>query len=367
MERNPYFWMIDTAGNQLPYFDYLRVDVAGDVELYNLKVTAGETDAALWFPDFANMELFKANELFGNYQTILAKDMSGVGGSLTFNVSYVEDMAVGDLMRDLDFRRAVSLGMDRDKWNEVLCFGLCEAHPAAPLKGMPWWSDSFMDEYYAYDPERANEMLDGLGLDQRDSEGYRLMENGERLALTLTSGYASTNSWAELFTQDMKEIGIEIIYNLLEPVAQEEALTSNQTHLMAGGVGRITLFGRGTPDNWALQISDRSRHFWGPGYLQWMATNGEEGVEPSEDLLEQMAKWDIFTQLPADSSEAAEFGTDYFQWFADNLYMVGGHGLGLKPFIIHNTIGGFPKDVDLYFGSDNNFFHPYYPELWFRK
>ncbi len=367
MERNPYFYMVDTAGNQLPYFDYLRVDVAGDVELYNLKLTAGEADVALWFPSFANMELYKANELSGNYQTLLAKSVAGVEGSLTFNVSYVEDMVVGDLMRNLDFRRAISLGMNRDKWNDVLCFGLCEPHPAAPLKSMPWWSDSFIDEYYAFDPDRANQMLDDLGLDQRDSEGYRLMEDGRRLILTLTSAYAATNSWAELFTQDMRDIGIEIIYNLLEPVAQEAALTSNQVHLSAGGVGRITLFGRGTPDNWALHLSDRSRHFWGPGYLQWMASDGEEGVEPPEELMEQMAKWEVFSQLPADSPEAAEFGKAYFQWFIDNMYLIGGHGLGQQPFIIHNTIGGFPKDADLYFGSDNNFYQPYNPELWYRK
>jgi peptide/nickel transport system substrate-binding protein len=276
-------------------------------------------------------------------------------------------MVKGDLMRNIDFRRAVSLGINRDNWNEVLCFGLCEPHPYAPLKSMPWWSDTFWNEYYDYDVEKANQMLDDLGLDQRDGEGYRLMENGERLSLTFTSGYAGCNQTAELFIQDMQDLGIEIIYSLLDPTTQGEASAANETQLMCGGAGRITLFGRGTPDNWALRTTDISRHFWGAGFLQWMRTEGEEGVEPPDFIKEATDKWDTFTQLPADSPEAAEFGKEYFQFFADQMFGITGAGIGLKPFIVSNTIGGFPREAELYFGSDNNFYHPYYPELWFRK
>jgi peptide/nickel transport system substrate-binding protein len=366
MERNPYFWMVDTAGNQLPYFDYVRFDAVGDMELYNLKLTAGDADVAMWFPSFENMELYKANEADGEYTTLIAQYMNECAGAFAFNMGYQEDAAIGDLMRNIDFRRAISLGLDRENMNDVMYFGLAEPHPTAPWKDMPWWSESFWNEYYEYDPELANQMLDELGLDQFDAEGYRLMEDGERLTLILTGDYAYFNIAAELIIDDMKQLGIEIIYKLLDPSAFSDASLNNELQLTARGISRGTLFGRGTPDNWALRPADVGRHRWGPAFIQWIASDGEEGVEPPDYILDHVSKWDTFVQMPSDSPEAAEFGKEYFQFFADQLFMLCGPGIPPQPFIVGNDIGNFPRE-DLKFASDNNFYHPYYPELWYRE
>jgi len=364
MERNPYFWMVDTAGNQLPYFDYYRVDGVGDPELYNLKLTAGDADVAMWFPTFENMELYKANELEGGYATLIAMYPNECAGSFGINQAYQEDMVLGDLLRDIDFRRAISLGMDRDNMNDVMYFGLAEPHPTAPWKQMPWWSETFWNEYYTYDVPRANQMLDDLGLDQRDAAGYRLRPDGERLTLILTGDYAYFNIAAELFIDDMNQLGIEIIYKLLEPSSFAEGVINNELQLMARGITRGTLFGRGLPDSWALRTV--ANHRWGGAFTQWIQTNGEEGVEPPDWILEHCLQWDEFEKLPSDSPEAAEFGKEYFQWFADNLFQLCGPGIPPQPFIVGNDIVNFPRE-NLLFMSDNNFYHPYYPELWYRK
>ncbi len=36
-ERNPYYFKVDTQGNQLPYVDYVTIDYAGDPEIMNLR------------------------------------------------------------------------------------------------------------------------------------------------------------------------------------------------------------------------------------------------------------------------------------------------------------------------------------------
>ena len=154
MERNPYFWYVDTEGNQLPYFDYARIEAVGDTELLNLKFTAGDADVSLWWGTFNNIELYKANELTGGYTTLIASYPNECAGGMSFNQAYQDDKVIGDLLRNIDFRRAVSLGYDRQNMNDVLYFGLAEKHPTAPLKSMPWWSDTFWNEYYEFDQAR---------------------------------------------------------------------------------------------------------------------------------------------------------------------------------------------------------------------
>ena len=44
MERNPYYWAVDTAGNQLPYIDRVVLTLAENLEVLNLRAIAGEYD-----------------------------------------------------------------------------------------------------------------------------------------------------------------------------------------------------------------------------------------------------------------------------------------------------------------------------------
>ena len=44
LERNPYFHQVDPEGNQLPYMDFIEVTLAGDQDLYALRLSAGELD-----------------------------------------------------------------------------------------------------------------------------------------------------------------------------------------------------------------------------------------------------------------------------------------------------------------------------------
>jgi len=365
MERNPYFWYVDTEGNQLPYFDYARIEAVGDTELLNLKLTAGDADVSLWWGTFNNIELYKANELSGGYTTLIASYPNECAGGMSFNQAYQDDMVIGDLLRNIDFRRAISLGYDRQNMNDVLYFGLAEKHPAAPLKSMPWWSDTFWNEYQAtYDPVKANKMLDDLGLNKRDNEGYRLLPNGQRLAMTLTGDYAYYNIQAEMIIGDMKDLGMEVIYKLLDPTAFGQSLLNNEMQLIGRlGPSRMTLFGRGYPDQWALETSGNE---WGRPFVEWKLSKGERGVEPPAEITVHTDKWAEFVSVPSDSPRAAEIGKEYFQYFADQLFFLCGAGIPPQPFIIGNDIGNFPSE-NLVFASDNNFYHPYYPELWYRK
>ena len=44
LERNPYYWGVDTDGNQLPYIDRITMTLAENLEVRNLRAIAGEYD-----------------------------------------------------------------------------------------------------------------------------------------------------------------------------------------------------------------------------------------------------------------------------------------------------------------------------------
>ena len=68
MERNPYFWQVDTAGNQLPYIDEIRLGVEQDAETLVLQVIAGEIDMQARHLDAAkNTPVFYENAERGGY------------------------------------------------------------------------------------------------------------------------------------------------------------------------------------------------------------------------------------------------------------------------------------------------------------
>ena len=44
LRRNPYFWQVDTAGNQLPYIDTLNLKVISDIQSIVLAAIGGQLD-----------------------------------------------------------------------------------------------------------------------------------------------------------------------------------------------------------------------------------------------------------------------------------------------------------------------------------
>ena len=69
--RNPFYHVIDTAGNQLPYIDTIRQQVVESKDLIPLKAMAGEVDFQRTQPSFGDFPIYKQNEASGGYKTYL--------------------------------------------------------------------------------------------------------------------------------------------------------------------------------------------------------------------------------------------------------------------------------------------------------
>src|SRR4029453_2008520 len=67
LERNPYFWAVDTDGNQLPYIDKMSLTLAETLEIANLRAIAGELDLQTRHMDLQKLPVFLENREKSNY------------------------------------------------------------------------------------------------------------------------------------------------------------------------------------------------------------------------------------------------------------------------------------------------------------
>ena len=117
--RNPFYHVIDTAGNQLPYFDGIRQQVVESGDLIPLKAMAGEVDFQRTQLSFGDFPIYKENEASGGYKTYLFEN-NGSSFALGFALNYThQDPVLREIFNDIRFRQALSLAIDRDDIGET--------------------------------------------------------------------------------------------------------------------------------------------------------------------------------------------------------------------------------------------------------
>ena len=138
---------------------------------------------------------------------------NGSDTTLQFNQSYAADAEVGKWLRNADFRRALSLGIDRDQLNETFWLGVGIRGSAVPADASPYNPGAaWRSKWSTHDPDKANAMLDAAGLTKKDSEGFRVRtDNGERLRIEVQAvkAFLPWPQQPEMIAQQWKKIGID--------------------------------------------------------------------------------------------------------------------------------------------------------------
>src|SRR6185436_17734968 len=143
--RNPYFHRVDRAGQQLPYIDRVVLAVA-DPKLIPAKTGAGESDLQARDVNFNNYTFLKQHEKQNDYRTLLWQPGKGSHFALFPNLN-VNDEVWRKLLRDVRFRRALTLATDRALVNQVLYFGLALEANNTVLPGSPLYQDRYKDAW----------------------------------------------------------------------------------------------------------------------------------------------------------------------------------------------------------------------------
>lgn len=322
--RNPYYWKVDTAGNQLPYIDELRTIRVADPEATLLKTIAGEFDfvriAYLGGP--ANLPVLAENKESGNYRFAYANWMPNSFANIMFNFT-TQDPVKRELYNDVRFRRALSVAINREEIVKLIYKGGVFPSQVAPAYGPPYHGESELFQSYAqFDPDLANQLLDEIGLTERDSEGFRLGPNGEELLLVISATTAwpvETPQVMELVKNYWAEVGIRATVKpeagelwAARHNAGEHDISARGAHF-GGGPVHPTL----NSNTFAL-----SGWQWAPDWALWLDTNGAQGVEPPDDVkrLRQLRE-----QILGEPDEAKrnELMQEVFRIHMDNLWSIG--------------------------------------------
>ena len=269
-ERNPYYHKVDTEGKQLPYIDKLVSKLVEDVEMVNTGILTGEADFMRESTGLVKIPLYVENGPKGGYRHQLL-DMHVDSSSVWINQTYSNEddpnaAAWREVASDVRFRQAVSLSLNREEMIESLYFG----YASLPL-------DTVGEDLSMQDLDRANALLDAVGLDQRGEDGFRLYPNGESLNMLIEHGAHAPDlePAAELVGEYLKAVGINNTVKKLDPSLWAQRRNNNELQASV-----FWAHDQGWDNNWTSDTIQRA------GYAWWAYI-----TQPDSDLGQEPPQW----------------------------------------------------------------------------
>ena len=209
-KRNPYFHRIDPSGQQLPYVDEFVFGIASN-KLISAKSGTGEVDLQARYLRFDDYTFLKKGEDRSPYSTRLWPTAKGSHLALFPNLNH-KKAELRSIIRDVRFRRALSMAVNRYEINQVIYYGLAIEGNNTVLPESPLYKPYYRSKWAKLDLTAANQLLDDMGLTQRDNRGIRLMPDGNPLNLIVETAGESTEQTdiLELIHDSWLKIGVKI-------------------------------------------------------------------------------------------------------------------------------------------------------------
>ena len=222
LARNPYWIGVDAKGRRLPYLDEIVFRVARDQDAAAQMFHAGELDGL----DNVKAEDYKKYTAEQKQKGFVLYDIGPHFNTnfLWFNLNRVrkpeKGKKIGDpkvegwkfaLFSNRDFRRAVSMAVDRDAIIRGPFYGYGAKGWAQFTPGNPRWYDASITGP-DLDPEGAKRLLDQLGLKDRNGDGVREDAAGHDVAFSIV--YNGDNKLRQgistLLQDDLAKVGIKL-------------------------------------------------------------------------------------------------------------------------------------------------------------
>ena len=327
LERNPYSVWVDTEGNQLPYIDKVIFTVFENLEVHNLRAVAGEYDMQARHVDIQKVPVFLENEEAGQYKLYLDPGDYGSDMQVKINKSFEDDPEIGDLLRNVDFRRALSLGVDRAQISETFFLGIAPPRSVAPVESNECYPGKEYElKWHTFDPDQASALLDGLGYTDKNANGIRMRKDGNgplTLEITTLGGqFVQYTQIMEAIKGQWEDIGVGLDVKEVERSLAGQIYRANQHQLAAWNndgsehmftfPGHIFPFAQGSSGGTLLGL--------------WFQSNGEDGMEPQPYLKKIMENWRKGFGVPRD--ERIALCKEVWQLAVDNVNNIGIVGPG---------------------------------------
>lgn len=364
-ERNPFYWKVDIAGNQLPYFDRVQNRSAATKESFMIAALGGEVDFVASILTIEDFPVLTQNADAGGYEVRLWQKRAGAGVNYFFRQTYKPDPVIEGLLRDKRFRRALSLAINRAEINELLYFGKGTPSQAAVPPGSIYHVPEHFQRDAAYDPDEANRILDEMGLEM-GADGIRRRPDGKELFVKI-EGYheqeTPITSTAELVKNYWEAVGVKTDFDFREDnsfdgkrSADEVMIASHVIDMLPDSIYEGSLW---SPPSFGWWSEELANVYFAEGIAGLRAA----GMEP--DMLRFFELSEQFAQT-ADEDERVAIANQIGELWADNLWMVGTVGGDLPhPALVKNDMGNVSSQG---FATYFTFYQiPHLPAQYFRR
>lgn len=302
--RNPYYWRVDTEGNQLPYIDEIKVEIVADEQTRILNCSQGKYDTAFRICGGPNEIPFLAENAAAGEYHFLENYLNGAGAwpGYMINQYYVEGgknyendtpekaAEIRSILRDQRFRIALSTGFDRQRIIDVAWGGIGEAK-GATISPQSWhfagegqaYYEKWANAYAETDIEGANALLDELGMTV-GADGFRTLPSGEPFVLTVDvsdwggSLKVQVDAADEMKRQYEENLSIAVSINNLQGQPDLDTRTNEGYYMLRGAhISEIDIL---TYPDWMYPIVNR---YMFPLEGRYFAKGGEACTEePNE-------------------------------------------------------------------------------------
>ncbi len=358
---NPYFFMVDTAGNQLPYINEQDEVYANDNEVRILKLVNAEADYKTQSLQLSDAPLLLENQEKGDYSVYLKPKIAM--HAFSFNVTS-DNPEKRKVFGDLRFRKAMSIAINRGELNETAYFGQGTPRQYTGFSPLPDFVDPKWETFATeFDPDGAKALLDEIGMKDTDGDGFRELPNGEKIVLNIqfaTQGIAG--QVVELVGQYWSDVGVQTAVKEVTPDEYRSAQSSNQLDVGAWEKGQPLGIVLGNNELWVPPFENYFGHRTGMLWAEWVDSKGAGGVEPPEFVKQILADINAFQSAPAGSDEFKAAGARMVENLTGNLLFIG-TALTPDPIYRRNALKNFVEFKTASYEYYRTF--PYRPQQWF--
>lgn len=359
---NPYFFQVDTAGNQLPYINEINEVYIGDEDIQSAKMIAGEIDYKTQAVNLTSAPVLLENKEQGGYQIALRPTI----GMTTFSFNLTDKNAEKrEVFNDVNFRRAMSVAINRDQINEVAYFGLGKPaqYTAFDADTAPFITDEVKQAWTEYDTAKAAQLLDQAGVIDKDGDGMRDLPSGGKFELNIqysTQGVAT--KVVEMVAADWTDVGVKTSIKEVTSDEYRNSQTANDLEVMVWNMGRPQ-FTLATDSAWLLPPYGTFFDLrTGMEWSQYLSSNGTEGTRPPQTIYEMQKLAERFGSLMLGSEESQKVGLEIARRTVDDLFIIG-TVKAVKPIYHNNKLKNY--NVQKTSSSDYYWAYPYQPKQWF--
>ncbi|MBC6440993.1 MAG: ABC transporter substrate-binding protein [Rhodospirillales bacterium] len=341
-ERNPYYYKVDAAGQQLPYMDQVLMNVV-DSKLVPLKTWSGESDLQARALSFSDFTFLKEGETHSDYTVNLWQTARGSQLALYPNLC-VNNPVWNKVVRDVRFRRALSQAIDRTELNQVIYYGLGIEGQNTVLPASPLFDPHYREVYASFDIDEANRLLDDMGLTERNSKGIRLLPDGRPMEIIVETAGENTEETdiLELVHDHWLQVGVKMFSKPLQREVLRNRIFACETLISIwfgneNGIPSAAM----SPSEFAP--TSQQLFMW-PTWGQYYETGGEAGrpidMDGPQRLMELYLAWRAATS----GEEREAIWKEILTIYSDGVYSIGLVAGTLQPIVTSNRLHNVPTE-----------------------